>query len=182
LIPPGAFLLLYLTIREIERFEDAKHLVGYAGLGTSVHDSGQTYTTGHITKKGRRDLRYAMTEAANIAVLHHPYWKKEFERLEYRLGRSKAIVAIARHLVIAVWHILKKEEVDRHAELNNVAASMLKLAYTLKKRNLPRGMSGRAFARAQLDRLGIGQDLQAVTRGKTKLPLPPSTLRLPEKK
>jgi transposase len=183
---PGIAMLNAITllaaIGPIERFEDAKHLVGYAGLGTSVHDSGQTYTTGHITKKGRRDLRYAMTEAANIAVLHHPYWKKEFERLEYRLGRSKAIVAIARHLVIAVWHILKKEEVDRHAELNNVAASMLKLAYTLKKRNLPSGMSGRAFARAQLDRLGIGQDLQAVTRGKTKLPLPPSTLRLPEKK
>lgn len=183
---PGIAMLNAITllaaIGPIERFEDAKHLVGYAGLGTSVHDSGQTYITGHITKKGRRDLRYAMTEAANIAVLHHPYWKKEFERLEYRLGRSKAIVAIARHLLIAVWHILKEEAVDRHAEVNNVAASMLKLAYTLKKRNLPRGMSGRAFARAQLDRLGIGQDLQAVTAGKKTLPLPPSHLLLPEKK
>ena len=152
-------LTILAAIGPIERFEDAKHLVGYAGLGASVHDSGQTHATGHITKAGRRDLRYAMTEAANIAVLHHPYWKKEFERLEFRLGRSKAIVAIARHLLIAVWHILKKETLDRHAEVNNVAASMLTLAYAIKKRNLPKGVSGRAFARAQLDRLRIGQDL-----------------------
>jgi transposase len=183
---PGIAMLnaptILAAIGPIERFEDAKHLVGYAGLGASVHDSGQTYATGHITKAGRRDLRYAMTEAANIAVLHHPFWKKEFERLEFHLGRSKAIVAIARHLLIAVWHILKKAEVDRHAEVNHVAASMLSLAYTIGKRNLYPGVSGKAFARAQLDRLHIGQDLQAVMLGKKKLTLPPSTLKPPEKK
>jgi len=96
---PGVAMLTALTILAaigpIERFEDASHLVGYAGLGASVHDSGQMHATGHITKAGRRDLRGAMVDAANAAVRHHPYWKKEFERLEYRLGRSKAIVAIA---------------------------------------------------------------------------------------
>lgn len=122
-----------------------------------------------------------MTEAAKVAVLHHPHWKKEFARLEYRLGRSKAIVAIARHLLIAVWHILKNETLDRHAEVNRVAASMLTLAYTIKKRNLPKGMSGRAFARTQLDCLRFGQELQAVAVGKKSLALPPSKLGLPEK-
>ena len=58
---------------------------------------------------------------------------------------------------------------------------MLTLAYTIKKRNLPKGVSGRAFAWAQLDRLRIGQDLQAVIAGKKKLPLPASTLVLPKK-
>ena len=90
-------------------------------------------------------------------------------------------MAIARHLLIAVWRILKKETLDRHAEVNTVAASMLTLAYAIKKRNLPKGVSGRAFARAQLDRLRIGQDLQAVTSGKKKLPLPPSRLTQTEK-
>src|ERR1035437_8554687 len=175
---PGIAMLNALTILAaigpIERFEDAKHLVGYAGLGASVHDSGQMHATGHITKAGRRDLRGAMVDAANAAVCHHPFWKKEFIRLEFRLGRSKAIVAIARHLLIAVWHILKSETVDRHADVTSVAASMLQLAYQIKKRNLPKGVSGRAFAREQLDRLGIGQDLAAVPAGKKKLNLPPS--------
>jgi transposase len=182
---PGIAMLNALTILAaigpIERFEDAKHLVGYAGLGASVHDSGQMHATGHITKAGRRDLRYAMVEAANVAVCHHPFWKKEFARLEFRLGRSKAIVAIARHLLVAVWHILNSETVDRHADVTSVAASMLQLAYQIKKRNLPKGVSGRAFAREQLDRLGIGQDLAAVPAGKKKLNLPPSRLLLPEK-
>jgi transposase len=183
---PGIAMLNALTILAaigpIERFKDAKHLVGYAGLGACVHDSGQTHITGHITKTGRRDLRYAMVGAANVAVCHHPFWKKEFERLEFRLGRSKAIVAIARRLLVAVWHILKSETVDRHADVRRVAASMLKLAYEIKKRNLPKGVSGRAFARQQLDRLGIGLNLSTVPAGKSLLNLPPSTLLQEEKK
>jgi hypothetical protein len=41
-----------------------------------------------------------MVGAANRAVQHHPHWKAELERLEPHLGRSKAIVAIARKLLV----------------------------------------------------------------------------------
>jgi transposase len=178
---PGVAMLTALTILAaigpIERFEDAKHLVGYAGLGASVHDSGQMHATGHITKSGRRDLRGAMVDAANAAVRHHPYWKKEFERLEYRLGRSKAIVAIARRLLVAVWHILTNGVADRHADVISVAASMYKLAYEIKISNLPKGVSSRVFTRQQLDRLGIGQDLDVLPRSGKNVKLPPSQLK-----
>jgi len=50
----------------------AKHLVGYAGLGASVHQSGETNRGGRITKEGRSDLRGIMVEAAWVAVEHHP--------------------------------------------------------------------------------------------------------------
>ena len=182
---PGIAMLTGLTILAaigpIERFEDADHLVSYAGLGASVHDSGQIHATGHITKAGRRDLRGAMVDAANAAVRHHPYWKKELERLEFRLGRSKAIVAIARRLLVAVWHILKNEAADRHADATSVAASMFKLAYEIKVSNLPSGLSARAFTRQQLDRLGIGRELNVLPWGTKKVKLPPSILP-PEKK
>ena len=178
---PGIAMLTALTILAaigpIERFEDAKHLVGYAGMGASVHDSGQMHATGHITKAGRRDLRGAMVDAANAAVRHHLYWKKVFERLEYRLGRSKAIVAIARRLLVAVWHILTNGVADRHADVISVAASMYKLAYEIKLSNLPKGVSSRAFTRQQLDRLGIGQDLEVLPRSGKKVKLPPSQLK-----
>ncbi|HEY5158646.1 MAG TPA: IS110 family transposase [Anaerolineales bacterium] len=178
---PGIAMLTALTILAaigpIERFEDASHLVGYAGLGASVHDSGQIHATGHITKAGRRDLRGAMVDAANAAVRHHPYWKKEFERLEYRLGRSKAIVAIARRLLVAVWHILTNGVADRHANETSVATSMFKLAYEIKVSNLPKGTSARAFTRQQLDRLGIGQNLDVLPWGGKKVKLPPSQLK-----
>ncbi len=56
---PGIGLLSAVTllaaIGDITRFATAKHLVGYAGLGARVHDSGLTHTTGRITKAGRQE-------------------------------------------------------------------------------------------------------------------------------
>lgn len=38
------------ALDKISRFEDTKHLVGYAGLGGRVHSSGQRKGQGSITK------------------------------------------------------------------------------------------------------------------------------------
>ncbi|HLA98808.1 MAG TPA: IS110 family transposase [Anaerolineales bacterium] len=178
---PGVGVLTALTILAaigiIDRFEDARHLVGYAGLGTRVHDSGQVHQNGRITKAGRRDLRRAMVNAANIAVQHHPFWKKEFARLEAHLGRSKAIVAIARRLLVAVWHILTRQEKDRHADERSVAASFINLAYKMGTKNLPNGINAKTFARQQMDRLKIGAGMTAVPWGSKRITLPPSQLK-----
>ena len=65
---PGFGLVVALTvlaaIGDIRRFPSASQLVGYAGLGTRVHDSGLTHHVGRITKAGRRDLRAALVQAA----------------------------------------------------------------------------------------------------------------------
>lgn len=178
---PGVAMLTALTILSaigtIERFEDAAHLVGYAGLGTRVHDSGQVHQNGRITKAGRKDLRGAMVDAANAAVRHHPFWKREFERMQPRLGRSKTIVAIARKLLVAVWHILQKEVADRHADEKSIAASLFKLAYEIGVKNLPEGKSAKVFTREQMDRLGIGRELSVIPWGSKRIQLPPSRLK-----
>ena len=177
---PGVGLLIAITllsaIGDIRRFPDEDHLVGYAGLGASVHDSGQTRTTGHITKHGRRDIRRVIVQAANIAVQDHPFWKKEFARLEPRLGRSRAIVRIARLLLIAVWKVLKSEVADKHADARSVAASLFAHAYRVKVRNLG-GLSAKDWTRRELDRLGIGRDLQVIPWGSKNVKLPPSSLK-----
>src|SRR5690242_21766045 len=51
----GAMTIL-AAVGDITRFPTAKHLVGYAGLGTRIHASGQVHRSGGITKRGRRDL------------------------------------------------------------------------------------------------------------------------------
>ena len=182
---PGVAMLTAITILaaigEITRFPTDKKLVGYAGLGTRVHDSGMTHNTGRITKAGRKDLRRAMVNAANHAIEHHPHWKKEFERLEPHLGRSKAVVAIARKLLVAVWHVLSEKTADRFADPGDVARSFFAHAYRVGIRNLPEGQSALAFTREQLDRLGIGKDLQEIPWGSKPHKLPLSKL-LPEKK
>jgi transposase len=177
---PGVAMLTAVTILaaigDITRFPTAKKLVGYAGLGTRVHDSGMTHSSGRITKAGRRDLRRAMVNAANHATEDHPHWKAELERLEPHLGRSKAIVAIARKLLVAVWHVLNEQVVDRSADPQNVARSFISHAYKVGVRNLPKGQSALAFTREQLDRLGLGKNLQEISWGSKLRKLPPSKL------
>ena len=175
---PGISLVNALTvlaaIGDIVRFPDAQHLVGYAGLGARVHDSGQTTRPGKITKAGRRELRAAMVQAAQSAANTHPHWQAELARLEPRLGRNKAIVAIARKLLVAVWHVLSEAVPDRHAKPEQVARKLLAHAERLGRRRRPQGQSAAQYVRQQLDQLGIGHDLEAIPRGKRRIPLPAS--------
>ena len=137
-------MTLLAAIGDISRFPSARQLVGYAGMGTRVHDTGQTHYNGRITKAGRKDIRWVMVEAANHATRHHPHWKAEFARLEPRLGRNKAMVAIARKLLVSVWHVLTDGCVDRFAEPTNVARSLFGLAYDVGVANLPAARAPRA--------------------------------------
>jgi transposase len=52
------------AVGDVTRFESAKKLVGYSGLGTSIHDSGLTHRMGRITKEGRKELRDVLVGAA----------------------------------------------------------------------------------------------------------------------
>lgn len=179
---PGVAMLTAITILaaigDITRFPSAKKLVGYAGLGTRIHDSGMTHSSGRITKAGRKDLRCAMVNAANHAVQHHVHWKKELERRIPHLGRSKAIVAIARKLLVAVWHVLTNEVADRYADPRDVASSLIRYAYHVGARNLPGKLTALAFTRDQLDRLNVGKNLKEIPWGSKSRKLPPSKFLL----
>ena len=92
---PGMGVILGMTvlgaIGKIERFESARNLVGYAGLGAGIHKSGKEHRDKRITKSGRKELRWAMVEAAWRAVSMSPYWKAQFKGLEKRMRRNQAI-------------------------------------------------------------------------------------------
>jgi transposase len=171
---------LLAAIGDISRFPSAKQLVGYAGLGARVHDSGLTRRTGRITKAGRRDIRTAMVEAAHTAARTHPHWIAELDRLQPRLGYNKAIVTIARKLLVAVWHVLTQECADRYALAGAVARKLLRLAHKLGKAHRPSGQTAAAYVRHHLDRLGLGSDLTWITTGTGKklILLPESSLPL----
>jgi transposase len=170
-------MVLLSAIGEIDRFAHAKQLVGYSGLGASVHASGQTHRTGGITKQGRRELRGAMVEAAWAAVEHAPHWKEQFERLAVRIGKRKAIVAIARKLLVVVWHVLAEHQADRHGEAELVARKFMNWG-TQHRTATRQGLSRAAFVRKQLDHIGGGLDLQAFKYGGQSYVLPPSSAGL----
>ena len=164
------------AVGDITRFPDAEHLVGYSGLGARVHDSGLTSRSGGITKAGRRDLRAVLVEAAQICVLHDPRWKAELARLEPRLGRNKAIVAIARKMLVIIWHILSKHEAEKHLDLERLARKFYEFAYSVGKANWGGCQSAAAFIRRKMDEAGVGQNMISFTYSHKCVVLPPSSL------
>jgi len=163
-------MLLLAAIGDIRRFDAAHKLVGYAGLGARVHSSGEEQYGGRITKKGRRDIRSTMVEAAWVAVGGHPYWKELFERLAVRLGKPKAIIAIARKMLLVVWHVLTKHVADREAVPEKVAGKFLEWSWKLGRANRA-GMDSGTFIRQELRRLQLGDNITAISRGKRTFPI-----------
>jgi hypothetical protein len=165
---PGFSVLLTMTvlaaIGEVQRFAHAKQLVGYAGLGASVHSSGATHRTGRITKTGRRELRWALVEAAWSAVRYHPYWKAVFERLARRMPENKAIVALARKLLVALWHVLAEQVADQHADAKMVATKLMRWSWQLTDEQRG-GLTSRQFIRVQLMKLQLGEALTHLRYG-----------------
>jgi len=165
---PGIGLLTAMTILsaigEIERFPTAKKLVGYAGLGARVHASGQSHRSGGITKQGRKELRAILVEAAWIAIRYDRFWAEQFERLAVRIGRKKAIVAIARKLLVVIWHVLTAKVADRRANAEQVARYFIRWGRQLRVATRF-GLTAGQFARQWLDQLGLAQDLDRVSYG-----------------
>jgi hypothetical protein len=102
--------------------------------------------SGGITKEGRSELRIAMVEAAWVAVEHHPHWKGEFERLSVRIGKPKAIVAIARKLLVAVWHVLSQKSADIHGSRAGRCPHAAQLSRALWRNSRQTPLSGYALA------------------------------------
>jgi len=167
---PGIGVVIAMTvlsaIGDIHRFESADKLVGYAGLGAGVHDSGKEHIEKRITKSGRKELRWAMVEAAWRAVRMSPYWKEQYEKFLRRMRRpNQAIVVVARKLLVAVWHVLSKDETDERATEEDLAYKMLLWSWSLSE-DARQGLTHKQFAKYALMRLGVQTDLTRFVRGK----------------
>jgi transposase len=119
----------------------------------------------------------ALVEAAHVVANSHPHWKAELARLQPRLGYNRAIVAIARKLLVTVWHVLARKVADRFAEAEKVSKKMLHFAYEVGKANRA-GKSAAQFTRERMDTLELGSELTSIPWGSKKpIPLPPSKLK-----
>jgi transposase len=153
----GAMTVL-AAIGDISRFASAKHLVGYAGLGAQIHASGQVHRSGSITRAGRAELRTTLVEAAWTAVRTSAWWRARYEHYTARMSAAKAIVAIARKLLVVIWHVLTDRAADRQADPVAVARRLFRwgACHHLATRS---GLSRGGFVRKALDQIGVGQDL-----------------------
>lgn len=93
-------------------FPTAGHLASWAGLCPGNDESGGKHRSGK-TRPGNVWLCDALTQAAWSAARTDTFMAARFRRLSRRLGKKKAIVAVAHTIIIAIWHVLANDE-DYH--------------------------------------------------------------------
>ena len=105
-----------------------------------------------------------MVEAAWRAVGMSPFWKTEYEKHLKRMRKpNQAIVVVARKLLVAIWHVLSKEETDEHASEEDLAYKMLLLSWSLSE-NARMGLTYKQFAKHALMKLGVETDITRFVR------------------
>src|SRR6266545_3961771 len=162
---PGFGVITGMTvlaaIGEVQRFGSAKHLGSYSGLTGGLDQSGTKNRGKGMTKEGRKELRWAMVEAAQRAVKSDPRWTRKFQELHKRMHRNQAIVAVARQLLELVWYVLTRRQAYRHFSQERIAYKYLTWAWQMDEAARD-GLTRQQFARYYLMRLGIGHDLTRV--------------------
>jgi transposase len=106
---------LKASIGPVSRFAAAPKLVSYFGLNPSIYQSGQTAYHGHISRRGRSQARAVCVEVAHQLVKAPGPFHAFFERLRRRKPYNVAITAVARKVVVLVWHMLTHAEDYRYA-------------------------------------------------------------------
>jgi hypothetical protein len=104
-------MLVIAEVGEIERFPTAAHLCSWAGLVPTVRSSDGRARLGHISRQGSPHLRWALVEAAQIAVRYGGPLRTRFEAIARRRGRKIAKVAIARQILTLCYYGLRDGEI-----------------------------------------------------------------------
>lgn len=87
------------------QFPTAGHLVSWAKLSPRTIQSG-TRTRSAKTGKGNPYLKRVLAEAAASVSRTDTFLGERYRRLVKRRGKLKAIVAVARSILVIVWHLL----------------------------------------------------------------------------
>jgi len=108
--PRAAEIIMAETGIEMPVFGDAAHLASWAGLCPGNKATGGKRLSGR-TRKGNTYLRSVLVQAAwGASMKHHCYLSSQFQRLTKRLGRKKALVAVAHSLLVIIFHVLQRDQ------------------------------------------------------------------------
>jgi transposase len=107
--PDLARSIIAETGLDMSRFPTAAHLVSWAGLCPSARQSGTRTRAG---KKGKGDtwLRGCLGQAATAAARTATFLGERHARIARRRGKAKAQVAVARSILVIIWHLLSDPE------------------------------------------------------------------------
>jgi transposase len=107
---PGIGLIsameLLLELQDVSRFRRAEQLVAYVGLTPSQYSSADKVRMGRITGVGKNTLRAILVEASWTLIAKDQATREKYERIKIRSGGKRAIVAVARTLLLRMRRML----------------------------------------------------------------------------
>ena len=92
-------------------FEDAKHLCSWCGLSPANNESANKKKSVRIAKAGAY-LKPLMVQCALAATKSkkEPYFAIKYNQIRKRRGHKKAIIAIARMMMVCIYHIVSEKK------------------------------------------------------------------------
>lgn len=117
------FLSAIVIISEIgidmNQFESDKQLSSWAGLAPANNESAKKKKSVRISKAGQY-LKPLLVQCALATIKDkESYFGLKYSRIKKRRGHKKAIIAIARMLLVAIYHMLLTGEVFNPSDIES---------------------------------------------------------------
>jgi transposase len=113
LLGPVTSDVVLSEVGDAQRISSLKRAASFAGLAPGFRESAGRRKEQGITKEGPRLLRWAMIQLAWRVVTRTAYWRGIFAKLEHRVGKKKAIVAVARRVFCVLVSMLRSGQAYR---------------------------------------------------------------------
>jgi|JI10StandDraft_1071094.scaffolds.fasta_scaffold194869_2 transposase len=118
---------LMAVIGDVSRFKTADELSAYFGLVPRISQSGEKAYYGRITKTGSSLGRWFAVECAQSMAMSSAPLAGTYHRVKNKKGHNVAVVALARKLIVLIWHMLTKKEPYRYAPSARTREKLRKL-------------------------------------------------------
>ena len=106
---------------DMSQFSSHYHLVSWAGLAPGCNESAGKKKSVKISRAGVY-LKPALVEVAHCAVKdkRNDYYGKKFNVISKRRGKKRAYIAIARKILVAIYHMLSTGELFNPRDMAEV--------------------------------------------------------------